>query len=69
MTERARIAFSRVMDLAIARGGTISGEHGVGRLKRDWLPGQLGEDVMALNRRIKTALDPLGILNPGAVLP
>ncbi|MBM4478524.1 FAD-binding protein [Rhodococcus hoagii] len=68
MTERARVAFSRVMDLAIALDGTISGEHGVGRLKRDWLPGQLGEDVMELNRRVKTALDPLGILNPGAVL-
>ena len=56
------------MDLAIALGGTITGEHGVGRLKRDWLPSQLGEDVMELNRRIKTALDPDGILNPGAML-
>ncbi|MDI9918793.1 FAD-linked oxidase C-terminal domain-containing protein [Rhodococcus sp. IEGM 1379] len=68
MTERARIAFGRVMDLAIALGGTITGEHGVGRIKRDWLPTQLGEDVMALNRKIKDALDPLGILNPGAVI-
>ncbi|MFE4502066.1 FAD-binding oxidoreductase [Rhodococcus sp. NPDC056743] len=68
MTERAQIAFGRVMDLAIALGGTITGEHGVGRIKRDWLPAQLGEDVMALNRKIKDALDPLGILNPGAVL-
>ena len=56
------------MDLAIALGGTITGEHGVGRLKRDWLPSQLGEDVMALNRKVKDALDPLGILNPGAVI-
>ncbi|MCD2108649.1 FAD-binding protein [Rhodococcus erythropolis] len=68
MTERAQIAFGRVMDLAIALGGTITGEHGVGRLKRDWLPSQLGEDVMALNRKVKDALDPLGILNPGAVI-
>lgn len=68
MTERAQIAFGRVMDLAIALGGTITGEHGVGRIKRDWLPAQLGEDVMALNRKIKDALDPLGILNPGAVI-
>ncbi|RVW05980.1 FAD-binding oxidoreductase [Rhodococcus spongiicola] len=68
MTERAHTAFSRVIDLAITLGGTITGEHGVGRLKRDFLPGQLGEDVMELNRRIKTALDPLGILNPGAVI-
>ncbi|MEV0669480.1 FAD-linked oxidase C-terminal domain-containing protein [Mycobacterium sp. NPDC050441] len=68
MTERARHAFARVMELAIALGGTITGEHGVGRLKRDWLPLQLGDDVMALTRRIKDALDPLGILNPGSVL-
>ncbi|WP_166907823.1 FAD-binding oxidoreductase [Mycobacterium sp. DL440] len=68
MSERARQAFARVMELAIAMGGTITGEHGVGRLKRDWLPLQLGDDVMELTRRIKDALDPLGILSPGSVL-
>jgi len=67
-TARAQRAFGEIMDLAIALGGTITGEHGVGRLKKDWLPDQLGEDVMALSRRIKNALDPEGILNPGAVL-
>ncbi|MFC4605811.1 FAD-binding oxidoreductase [Rhodococcus kronopolitis] len=67
-TDRAQRAFGRVMELAIALGGTITGEHGVGRLKRDWLHSQLGDDAMELNRRIKTALDPQGILNPGAVL-
>lgn len=65
---RAQVAFGEVMDLAIGLGGTITGEHGVGRLKKDWLPDQLGDDVMELSRRIKTALDPQGILNPGAVL-
>lgn len=67
-TDRAERAFARIMELAIGLGGTITGEHGVGRLKRDWLPSQLGDDVMALTRRIKDALDPQGILNPGAVL-
>jgi len=67
-TARAYVAFGAVMDLAIELGGTITGEHGVGRLKKDWLPAYLGDDVMALTRRIKDALDPLGILNPGAVL-
>jgi glycolate oxidase len=67
-TARAYQAFGAVMDLALELGGTITGEHGVGRLKRDWLPAYLGEDVMALTRRIKDALDPQGILNPGAVL-
>ena len=66
--ERAGVAFGAVMDLAIELGGTITGEHGVGRLKKAWLPAYLGDDVMELTRRIKNALDPLGILNPGAVL-
>ncbi|MEV0550777.1 FAD-binding protein [Nocardia salmonicida] len=67
-TARAHRAFGEIMDLAIALGGTITGEHGVGRLKKAWLPDQVGPDVMALTRRIKDALDPEGILNPGAVL-
>ncbi|MDQ2797245.1 MAG: FAD-binding oxidoreductase, partial [Actinomycetota bacterium] len=66
--KRARVAFGEVMDLALALGGTITGEHGVGRLKTAWLPDQLGPDVMALTRRIKDALDPAGILNPGVIL-
>ncbi|PVG84182.1 FAD-binding oxidoreductase [Nocardioides gansuensis] len=66
--ERARKAFHEVMALAIELGGTITGEHGVGRAKKPALPDQLGDDVMALTRRIKDALDPDGILNPGAIL-
>ncbi|OBK54516.1 FAD-binding oxidoreductase [Mycobacterium kubicae] len=66
MAERAQLAYGEIMDLAVGLGGTITGEHGVGRLKRPWLPGYLGPEVMDLNRRIKQALDPLGILNPGA---
>jgi glycolate dehydrogenase FAD-linked subunit len=65
---RANVAFGEIMVLALELGGTITGEHGVGRLKKAYLPDQLGPDVMALSRRIKDALDPLGILNPGAVL-
>ena len=65
MAERAQLAFGEIMDLAVGLGGTITGEHGVGRLKRPWLAGYLGPEVMELNQRIKQALDPLGILNPG----
>jgi glycolate oxidase len=65
---RARLAFDDILRAAIRLGGTITGEHGVGRTKKAALPEQLGEDVMALTRRIKDALDPDGILNPGAVL-
>jgi glycolate oxidase len=63
---RAQLAFAEIMQLAIALGGTITGEHGVGRTKRFALGDQLGPDVMALNRRIKAALDPEQLLNPGA---
>ena len=66
--DRAYLAFDEIMATAIALGGTITGEHGVGRTKKGALPAQLGPDVMALSRTIKHALDPLGILNPGAVL-
>lgn len=64
---RAELAFGEVMDLAIALGGTITGEHGVGRLKQPWLADYLGDDVLELNLRIKKALDPQNILNPGAM--
>lgn len=68
MTEHAQKAFGEIMDLAVGLGGTITGEHGVGRLKRPWLAGQLGPEAMELNQRIKRALDPDGILNPGAAI-
>ncbi|CAN5244050.1 FAD-linked oxidase C-terminal domain-containing protein [soil metagenome] len=67
-TERAQKAFGDIMDLAVGLGGTITGEHGVGRLKKPWLAGYLGPEAMELNLRIKNALDPAGILNPGAVV-
>jgi glycolate oxidase len=66
--DRAFLAFEEIMQLAIRLGGTITGEHGVGRAKKGALPAQLGPDVMALSHKIKNALDPLGILNPGAIL-
>src|SRR5918997_234381 len=65
---RAGKAFEAIMAAAIALGGTLSGEHGGGRTKKSALPAQLGPEVMALTRTIKQALDPQGILNPGAIL-
>jgi glycolate oxidase len=67
LAARARTAYGEVMELAMSLGGTITGEHGVGRLKRPWLGDYLGPEALALNQRIKDALDPQGILNPGAV--
>ena len=50
---------------ALARGGTVTGEHGVGVLKRDWLADQLDDTAIDVHHQIKAALDPRGLLNPG----
>ena len=62
---RARAAFGEIFAKAIELDGTITGEHGIGMVKLRYLERQLGADHMALLRRIKTAFDPNGILNPG----
>jgi glycolate oxidase len=53
---------------ALELGGTVTGEHGIGAVRRDWLEVQRGADAVRVMRAIKTALDPLGILNPGRVV-
>ena len=65
---RAEAAFAAIMRLGIALGGTITGEHGVGRLKVPFLGEEVGSASVDVHRSIKAALDPLGILNPGVVL-
>jgi glycolate oxidase len=55
--------------LALSLGGTLSGEHGIGTLKRPYLQKALGDISVDVQKRIKQALDPLNILNPGKVLP
>ena len=64
-TARAELAFHEIMRAALAMGGTVTGEHGIGSLKAAHLGEQLGADALDLTRRIKAALDPDGILNPG----
>ncbi|HEX7106847.1 MAG TPA: FAD-linked oxidase C-terminal domain-containing protein [Acidothermaceae bacterium] len=66
--DRAWPAAEAIYQAALELGGTITGEHGIGALKRDWLPAEAGEVGMAVQRSIKAALDPLGILNPGKAL-
>lgn len=56
-----------IFDVSLALGGTLSGEHGVGALKRPYLGKALGPLSIEIQRRIKQALDPLGIMNPGKV--
>ena len=60
--------FDEIMRLGLALGGTCTGEHGVGLLKRDWLAREIGPVGVRVHRAIKDALDPAGILNPGKVL-
>ena len=65
---RAEAAFDGLVREALAMGGTITGEHGVGSLKAKWLPLELGEAEMTRQRAVKAVFDPLGIMNPGKVL-
>jgi FAD/FMN-containing dehydrogenase len=62
---RARAAFDDIVAAALALGGTITGEHGVGTLKTPYLDAQLGPAERELMAGIKTVFDPKGILNPG----
>lgn len=62
---RARESFDEIMALGLALGGTITGEHGVGLLKKDWLARELGPVGVELQRGVRQVFDPLGLLNPG----
>ncbi|MCY0944583.1 FAD-binding oxidoreductase [Streptomyces antarcticus] len=62
---RARESFDAIMALGLSLGGTITGEHGVGVLKKEWLARELGPVGMEMQRAVKHAFDPLGLLNPG----
>ncbi|GLW90492.1 FAD-binding oxidoreductase [Actinokineospora globicatena] len=66
--EQVDRAVAAIFEHAIAVGGTLTGEHGVGVLKRPWLAAELGDPVLDLHRRIKAVFDPAGILNPGKAI-
>ncbi|MFD7829174.1 FAD-binding oxidoreductase [Kitasatospora sp. NPDC059803] len=65
---RAQRSFDEIMALGLELGGTITGEHGVGLLKRDWLARELGPVALDLQRQLKAVFDPLGIMNPGKMV-
>jgi len=66
---KAERMVAEIFDAALALGGTLSGEHGVGLLKRPYLQRALGPVSVEIQRRIKQALDPMNILNPGKMFP
>ncbi len=61
----AQAAFEELLDAAIALGGTVTGEHGVGILKRDGMRRELDPGSLALQSAVRRALDPAEIFNPG----
>ncbi len=62
---RVHEAFKEIFDEAIRLGGTITGEHGIGLAKKDFLPKFAGDAQMRVMRELRRVLDPKGILNPG----
>jgi alkyldihydroxyacetonephosphate synthase len=59
----------RIMAATADNGGSLAHHHGIGRVRRDWLETELGETGVGLLRTVKRALDPKGIMNPGALIP
>ncbi|ONI72946.1 FAD-binding oxidoreductase [Actinosynnema sp. ALI-1.44] len=64
---RARKAFDDILDVGLSLGGTVTGEHGVGRIKKDWLEREIGPVGMRVHRAVKAALDPGNLFNPGSM--
>ncbi len=62
-------AIREIFTEVVRLGGTISGEHGIGCVQREWLPIAMTREEIDVMRRVKAALDPQGILNPGKLVP
>jgi D-lactate dehydrogenase (quinone) len=67
--ERAHACLADVFALVLSLEGTLSGEHGIGMVKREFMPLALEPATLELMRNVKAAFDPGGILNPGKLLP
>ncbi|MBB4687459.1 FAD-binding oxidoreductase [Amycolatopsis jiangsuensis] len=64
---RARQAFDEILEVGLSLGGTVTGEHGVGKIKREWLAREIGPVGVRVHRQIKQALDPENLFNPGSM--
>lgn len=67
--ERAEALAGRILRMCIEMGGSITGEHGIGAEKRDFLPDMFGADEIDCFKALRAAFDPLGIANPGKMFP
>jgi FAD/FMN-containing dehydrogenase len=66
-TARAHRAFGDILELGLQLGGTVTGEHGIGKIKQDWLAREIGPVGLDVHRRLKAALDPANLFNPGSM--
>jgi glycolate oxidase len=64
---RAQRAFDEILEIGMSLGGTVTGEHGVGKIKREWLEREIGPIGLRVHRQIKQALDPENLFNPGSM--
>jgi glycolate oxidase len=64
---RAHQAFDEILAVGMALGGTVTGEHGIGKIKREWLEREIGPVGLRVHRDIKRALDPENLFNPGSM--
>jgi len=67
--QRVRLAALEIFEAAVELGGTLSGEHGIGLLKKQFMESALGPEAIDLMHRVKDAIDPLHIMNPGKIFP
>jgi glycolate oxidase len=67
--ERAEALAGRILRMCVAMGGSLTGEHGIGMEKREYLPEMFTADEIDCMQRIRAAFDPLGIANPGKMFP
>ncbi|MPZ79958.1 MAG: FAD-binding protein [Actinophytocola sp.] len=65
--ERANQAFNDILAVGLSLGGTVTGEHGIGKIKREWLEREIGPVGLRVHRSIKAALDPGNLFNPGSM--
>jgi glycolate oxidase len=67
--DRVNRAAAEIFEAAVSLGGTLTGEHGIGSLKKEFLSMALDPMELELMRRVKSSFDPQGILNPGKIFP
>jgi glycolate oxidase len=67
--DEAEALAGRILEMCVAMGGSITGEHGIGMEKREYLPAMFAEADVAMMKRVRAAFDPKGVANPGKMFP